>query len=115
MSDKYTYKLTPHANEDMAQALQYISENLHNPQAAIDLLNEIEKEIDRICTFPYAQPDCTCFLITNPEFRHTQVDNYTLVYRIKEDENLLRILFFRYAKMDLIKLFFGCTDTQDEQ
>lgn len=113
MSAKYSYKLTPHANEDMAQALQYISENLHNPQAAIDLLDETEKEIERICTFPYAQPDCTCFLITNPEFRHTQVENYTLVYRIKENEKLLRILFFRYAHMDLIKLFAGFSDTQE--
>ena len=114
MSAKYTYKLTPNANEDIAQALQYISENLHNPQAAIDLLDETEKEIERICTFPYAQPDCTCFLITNPEFRHTQIDNFTLVYRSKEDEKLLRILFFRYAKMDLIKLFTSCSDTQSE-
>lgn len=114
MSDKFTYKITPNANEDMAQALLYISENLHNPKAAIDLLDETDKAIDQICRFPYAQPDCTCFLITNPEFRHIQVDNYTLVYRVKESEKVLHILFFRYAKMDLISFFKTLADSNTE-
>lgn len=114
MPNKYDFKLTPIANADMEEATLYISDNLHNPQAALDLLDNIDEAIEQICIFPYAQPDCTCFLITNPEFRHIQVKNYTLVYRIKEDEKLLHILFFRYAKMDLIKVFAGISKPENE-
>ena len=110
MPDKYIYKLTPIANTDMDEAAQYISENLHNPKAALDLLDSIDETIEQICKFPYAQPDCTCFLIDNPEFRHIPVKNYTLVYRIREEEKLLRIIYFRYEKMDLIKLFTGLSE-----
>ena len=115
MPNKYDFKLTPMANADMEEATQYISENLHNPKAALDLLDAIDEAIEQICIFPYAQPDCTCFLITNTEFRHIQVKNYTLVYRIKEDNQLLHVLYFRYAKMDLIKLFTDISNPENEQ
>lgn len=115
MPNKYSFKLTPLADADMDEAALYISENLHNPKAALDLLGAIDEAIEQICTFPYAQPDCTCFLITNAEFRHIQVNNYTLVYRIKEDTKTLHILFFRYAKMDLIRIFTNLTESNDKQ
>lgn len=44
------------------------------------------------------------FLITDENIRHILIENYVLIYEIVEDEMCVRILRFRYAKMDLSKL-----------
>lgn len=44
------------------------------------------------------------FLITDENIRYILIENYVLIYEIAEDEKCVRILRFRYAKMDLSKL-----------
>ena len=104
MSDKYNYKLTPLAEEDIDSALTYISEQLFNGKAANDLLTKIENTIGRICEFPYSFADCSYFLIKDDNMRHAVVDNYVLVYEIIKEEKQINILRFRYAKMNLTKM-----------
>ena len=52
MSNKYTFRLTPLAEQDIDSALGYIAENLCNAKAAADLYIKIENAIDTICAFP---------------------------------------------------------------
>lgn len=101
MLSKYTFRLTPLAERDIDSALGYIAENLCNPKAASDLYLEIESAIDTICTFPRSSSDCLCFLIQDENIRHIPVDNYVLIYEIVDELKEIRILRFRYSKMNL--------------
>lgn len=101
MSDKYTYLLTPLAEQDIDSALGYIAENLCNPKAASDLYLEIESTIDTIRTFPRSSLDCLCYLVQDENIRHVPIDNYVLIYEIVDELKEIRILRFRYFKMNL--------------
>lgn len=104
MSSKYAYYLTPLAEQDIDSALAYITETLSNGQVANKLFEDIEKAIATICEFPYSSADCKLFLIQDENIRHVLIDNYVLIYEVKETEKRLNILRFRYTRMDLTKL-----------
>ena len=106
MSNKYSYQLTPIAEQDIDSALAYISENLSNPKAASDLFLEIERAINEICTLPFGFPDCEIYLVSDEKIRHIPIDNYILVYEVLEERKKINILRFRYAKMNLANIQF---------
>ena len=101
MSNKFSYYLTPLAEQDIDSALNYIAKNLCNAKAAADLYLEIESAIDTICAFPRSSSDCLCFLIHDENIRHVPIDNYVLIYEIVDELKEIRILRFRYSKMNL--------------
>ena len=104
MANKYEYKFTELAEEDLESVLEYISMQLCNAKAAADLFAETEKTIENICLFPYSYPDCTYYLIGDENIRHAIVDNYVLIYEVKDKEKQINILRFRYTRMNLTKL-----------
>ncbi|MBR5279578.1 MAG: type II toxin-antitoxin system RelE/ParE family toxin [Clostridia bacterium] len=104
MRGRYNYKFTKLAMEDIDQALSYIANVLVNPIAARKLYTQIECAIHYICSFPYASPDCSCYLIGEEQIRHIKVGNYILIYEIKVEIHTIYILRFCYAKMDFIHL-----------
>lgn len=104
MPNKYNYKITLLAKQDILSAVEYITEQLSNTKAASDLLSKTEQTIKTICEFPYSFADCSYFLISDEHIRHAVIDNYILVYEIVESVKEIRVLRFRYAKMDLTKL-----------
>lgn len=104
MGNKYRYKFTELAEEDIELVLEYISQQLCNQKAASDLLEKIGQAIDKICLFPYSFCDCTHFLVSDEKIRHAIIENYVLIYEIKDEDRQINILRFRYARMDLTKL-----------
>ena len=79
----------------------YISEQLSNPQAATELLDEVEHTLASVCEFPYSFSDCSVYLISDQNIRHAMVKNYVLVFEINEDEGKIIVLRFRYARTDM--------------
>ena len=84
MADKYSYRITPLAEDDIDGVLAYIANNLCNTKAAKDLLDNIDSAIDNICNFPYSFADCSCYLIADNKIRHIPVDNYLSLIHISE-------------------------------
>lgn len=54
----YSYEFTELAINDIDETLNYITNNLCNKKAAVDLMKDIEKSIYNICMFSLAYPDC---------------------------------------------------------
>ena len=104
MQSKYGFCLTPLALKDIDEVLSYIAVTLANGQAAEKLLGNIEKTIATVCEFPFSSADCKIFLVQDENIRHISVDNYVLVYEVKEAEKQIDILRFRYTRMNLTKL-----------
>ncbi|MDE6241266.1 MAG: type II toxin-antitoxin system RelE/ParE family toxin [Anaeroplasmataceae bacterium] len=98
MANKYSFKFTDLAINDIETALNYISVNLMNRKSASELLSYIEKTIENICIFPYSYPDCSYYFIRDNTIRHTNIKNYILVYRINEETSSIELLRFKYSK-----------------
>ena len=97
MSSKYSYIISKQANNDIESTLKYINDNLCNPKAASDLFTEIEKTINIACEFPLSFPTSEYYYIQDQNVRHTIIGNYVLFYEIRDSENRLEILRFRFS------------------
>jgi len=104
MDAKYKLKITPLAYSDIDKALAYISQRLMNPDAAINLLDEIEKEINNIRDYPRSYPDCKYYFIPSEDYRHTLIGNYALFFRVVDDSHTVEVLRFLYTRMDFSKI-----------
>ncbi len=99
------YKLSylPVAKFDIADAVNYISDKLFAPKAALDLLDALDKSILRLADFPYS---CRIYQPVMPleqEYRIMTVKNYAVFYTVNEQEKLVEIYRVIYAKRDLDK------------
>ncbi len=99
------YKLSylPLANRDIADAVNYISETLVAPKAALDLLNALDESISRLKDFPYSCRIYQTVKHLEREYRILTVKNYAVFYTIIEQEKLVEINRVIYAKRDLDK------------
>ena len=96
----YEIYITRAAEKDLNSALDYIEYVLLNPQAADDLLENVEKEIQELSDFPekYA-------LIDDPVLkawgvRYTVIKNYLAFYVVSEEEYKVFIVRFLSGKRD---------------
>jgi len=99
------YKLSylPLANRDIADAVNYIADELLAPKAALDLLDSLDKSISSLKDFPYS---CRVYRPVKPleqEYRIMPVKNYAVFYTVDEQKKLVEITRVIYAKRDLDK------------
>ena len=99
MEIEYNYKITPAAADDLDAIDTYISKKLHNPVAALDLMDEFERQFCSLCDFPYR-----CELSRNPilaekGYRRLAVNNYVALYLVNEAEQLVIIARVFYGAM----------------
>lgn len=98
----FKIKYLPLAKKDLMDITAYIAEDLKNPNAAIDLLDAIEKSIERLQVFPYS-----CSLHQSKghlqtEYRVLPVKSYLVFYTVFEHEvEIHRII---YSKMNLNRI-----------
>lgn len=93
----------PLANRDIADAVNYIADELLAPKAALDLLDALDKSISRLKDFPYS---CRVYQPVKPleqEYRIMPVKNYAVFYTVDEQKKLVEITRVIYAKRDLDK------------
>ena len=98
----YTIKITRVAEEDLLEVVQYISEKLKSPIAAINLMDLIEQKIKVLEESPFS-----CKLISDEYFqqkgiRFLQVKSYMIFFRIIEDRKEITIIRVLYARRDWI-------------
>lgn len=75
----------PLASADIIEAVDYIADRLDAPQAAADLLDELDATIQRVAEFPYAHE---LYRTTRPmrdEIRKVPVKGFVLYYAVFED------------------------------
>jgi plasmid stabilization system protein ParE len=84
---KYKLLITPLAEEDMGDCFDYICNNLHNPQAALGMMDEIEHYYDLLEDNPFMGEQ----YITEggTPYRFLLVKRYKLFYRIVDDTILI--------------------------
>ena len=104
---EYDFKLTKTAASDIDATYEYIAETLGNPDAASDLADELEIQIDKICKRPE-----TGMLVENEFLRRKDVwrflvKNYIAYYLIDNENEKIIILRFVYSGRDQNKIVKG--------
>jgi len=102
---KYKYKIAYRElfRQDLNKIYLYIADTLKAPQAAGNLLDDIEEAVGLVANFPFA---CRIFPHNPPlpeEFRMMPVKNYAVFYVVQGDTVEMRRVV--YARMDLTTLF----------
>lgn len=80
----------PLAEEDLMEALDYISTVLEAPRAARALLEEFDKTVRRIAVFPYACALYRTERLMRDEIRMAPIRNYVLYYAVFPDRVEIR-------------------------
>jgi len=100
----YKLHITATAERDMSHAADYIEFELKKPQAADDLLDEAERQINALAQFPEKFPHVEDKLLASWGIRFTLVNNYLAFYVIAEEEQQVNIVRFLYGKSNWISI-----------
>lgn len=95
--DKYEVKLYARAYRDMEDIYAYIANNLHDPNAAQNIIDEIENAIFSLELMPERGAVRRSGIYANRDYRQLFVGNYIIVYRVKKEEKQVHIVTVRYA------------------
>ncbi|MFI3327346.1 MAG: type II toxin-antitoxin system RelE/ParE family toxin [Clostridia bacterium] len=98
----YKLQYLPLAKDDLDEIILYISDILNSPKAALNLLDDIEKNIKTLIKFPFAFPVYDKLSDLQYEYRMIPVKNYAVFYIV--ENNIVEIHRIVYAKMDFSKL-----------
>jgi len=98
-------KISPKAKDDLAEIKEYISQELGNPQAAVNLLSKITKKIRGLTEYPEMGTPLSSLVDIQTDYRFVVCANYLVFYRY-EDRSILvsRIL---YGRRDYMRVLFG--------
>ncbi|MCF3943013.1 type II toxin-antitoxin system RelE/ParE family toxin [Oceanobacillus alkalisoli] len=98
----YDLKYLPLALGDIEYIINYISDHLQAPQAALDLLDTLDESIFRLKQLPYSCKVYQPVREMENEYRILLVKNYAVFYTVTEETvEIHRVV---YAKMDLTKV-----------
>ena len=100
----YQVYFLPIAKQDMIDIAKYISCELHNPYAALELADCFIEAAERLAEFPYTNVIHQTLKSLKYEYRKQHVKNYILFYWIDEESKLVTIARVIYARRDYEKL-----------
>ena len=96
----YDIYITAAADADLNKAADYIDHILLNPQAADDLLEEAERQINDLSTFPEKYSLVEDPVLNAWGIRLTLVKDYLAFYVISEDEKRVCIVRFLHSRQN---------------
>lgn len=96
---EYCIRYLSIARKDMMEIVDYVSEKLQAPKAALNLLDEFEKKIANLRSNPYANRLYRPSMPIDTEYRIVHVKNYLVFYVVIED--VIEIHRIIYEKRDL--------------
>lgn len=96
----YDIHITLSAERDLNRAADYIEFTLKNPQAADHLLDEADRQINALSQFPKQHPLVPDDVLSSWGIRFTQAGNYLAFYIVSDEERIVRVIRFLYAKCD---------------
>lgn len=101
------------AKMDLAEIKDYISSELANPQAAVNTITRIMKEIRMLQDFAYAGAKLSSVTDVMSNYRYLVIGNYMAFYRVSnEDVFIDRVL---YGRSNYMQTLFWSDEISFEQ
>ena len=102
MNKQYKLVYLPLFEEDLSMAVDYISTKLKNPQAALKLINNVEKHILKRLASPIAFEPYNSLKDREETYYRIYVKNFTIFYVVIG--NTMEVRRFIYSKRQLAEL-----------
>lgn len=97
MVERYKVKLMSRALRDLDGIYKYIAQTLLEAGTALHLAEEIERGIFSLEHFPNRCPIRRIGAYANKGYRQLLVKNYTVIFRINEEEKTVIVVTVRYS------------------
>jgi len=101
----YKLKISPEAKDDLAEIKDYISKELCNPQAAINLVSEITKKIRGLTEYPVIGSTLSSVLDIQTDYHFLVCDNYLIFYRY--EDGIVFVSRILYGRRNYTRILFG--------
>jgi len=101
MTDKYSYRFLPIAENDLVNTVLYIEQELSNPKAAKDFTIKLSKKIDDTRVFPLSGKAIDNKFIADKGLRQFAVGNYIVFYKPDKETETIIILRIIYGGRDI--------------
>jgi addiction module RelE/StbE family toxin len=96
-SENYRTRYTPLAYEDLDEIDNYISTILLNPQAALNLLGEMEESINGLKQFPLIGSELEDPYLASKGYRKLVVQNYLVFHLVDQAQKEVIIIRVMYG------------------
>lgn len=96
MEGKYKLKVTKTASNDLDQIYSYIAKELSAEMAADNLMGKIEKQLLRLCDYPYSNTQLTDGIVISKGYYRLPIENYLVFYIVDELDKsviIMRVIF----------------------
>lgn len=100
----YHVSITRRALLDMDKIHLYITGEIHAPQAADDLINEIEQRITELKQMPNKYALVADERLSRRGIRKIPVNNYLVFYRVNEQAKTVTVIRVLFGSRDWVNL-----------
>lgn len=97
MAERYNVKLMDRAVRDIDGIYRYIAQTLSEPGTALNLVEEIEREILSLDQFPNRCSLRRTGVYADKGYRQLFVKKYTVIFRVDEAEKTVIVVTVRYS------------------
>jgi len=97
-------QISPEARDDLLLIKEYISEELGNPQAAIELIRKITAKMRSLIDHPQLGPSLTSRIAMQTNYRYLTCQNYMIFYWCEDD--LVFVSRVLYGRRDYLRILF---------
>ncbi|WP_373483814.1 type II toxin-antitoxin system RelE/ParE family toxin [Acetobacterium sp.] len=104
-------QISPEARDDLSQIKDYISEELCNPQAAMELIGKITAKMRILIDHPQIGPTLTARIGMQTNYRYLTCENYLIFYWYEND--LVFVSRILYGRRDYMRVLFKDLLDQD--
>lgn len=102
--EQYDVIVYDSAQDDIRDAVGYVSRALLEPDTARDLLLRFQKEILSLANMPERFPPVSDPYLASLGFRVTSVGNYLIFYTVQREDRKVDVVRVIYGKRNWIKL-----------
>lgn len=100
----YNLRINPIAEQDLSNIKQYITKELDNSNAALDVIRNIINCYEKLKEFPKLGINLSSKLNIPTDYRYLICGNYLVFYKI--DNEYVSIYRIIYSRRDYVKLLF---------
>ena len=97
---KFKIKMAPQTFRDLDMIYDYIKNHLREPGTASNLIDEIEAGILSLSELPKRGAPRRIGRYADQGYRQLFIKNYTIVYRVEEEEKRVIIITVKYSASD---------------
>ena len=98
-------KISPEAKDDLVEIKVYISQELCNPQAAVELVSKITKKIHGLSKHPGIGAPLSSVVDIQTNYRFLVCSNYLIFY--KYENEIVFVSRILHGRRDYARILFG--------